>query len=245
MVNRAFTERYFGTSPAVAHQLAGVSRTMAEADASPSRIVGVVGNAREAGLHLDVPPIVYSCYSAPSPVPLFFVRTAGDPMDIAESVRTRLAELEPLRAVYNFAPLSRLISDVYGQDRLRAVLLTLFSAAALSLTCVGVYGTLSYIVSLRRREVGLRVALGALRNAIVTHYLANALKVVGIACIAGLLLSVALARFFSTMLYGVSPSDPATLAAVIGVVLLVSMAAALVPAMRASRIDPMETLRAE
>jgi putative ABC transport system permease protein len=133
----------------------------------------------------------------------------------------------------------------YAQDRLLAVLLTLFSVAALLLACLGVYGTLSYVVSLRRRDVGLRVALGALRNAIVAHYLAKALKVVGIACIAGLGLSLAFSRMLSSMLYGVSPSDPVTLGTVIGIVVIVAATGAFVPAMRASRIEPVVVLKEE
>lgn len=234
MVNRAFAERYFGSSSVIGRQLTGQQ---------PARVVGIVGNARETGMHFEPPPSLYTCYSAPNPFPWFLVRTSGEPTTLVETVRARIAELEPLRSVYDFAPLGRRIGDVYAQDRLRTVLLTLFSLASLLLACLGVYGTLNYVVSLRRRDVGLRVALGALRNMIVTHYLAKALKVVGVGCLIGLGLSVAFSRMLSSMLYGVSPSDPITLGTAIGIVVIVAAIGAVVPLMRASRIDPIVALR--
>jgi ABC-type antimicrobial peptide transport system permease subunit len=101
----------------------------------------------------------------------------------------------------------------------------------------------SYVVSLRRREVGLRVALGSLRSTIVTHYLARAMEVVCVANTVGLVLSLAMSRTLSSMLYGVSPFDPLTLLGVIGIVLLVATLAAFLPSFRASRIDPASALQ--
>jgi ABC-type antimicrobial peptide transport system permease subunit len=162
---------------------------------------------------------------------------------MARTVRSKLAELEPLRSVYEMAPLEQRIGDAYAQNRLRTTLLTLFAVTALSLACLGVYATLSYVVSLRRREVGLRVALGALSSNIVSQFLLKALRVVGLACVVGLGLSFASTRLLSGMLYGVSPTDPATLSAVVAIVAAVAAFAALLPAMRASRIAPMQALR--
>ena len=123
--------------------------------------------------------------------------------------------------------------------------MALFAATALFLACLGLYGTLSYAVSLRRREVGLRLALGALRSEIIRQLVGQSLRVVGLACLCGLGLAVASTRVLSGMLYGVSPSDPFTLAGVLGIVLAVGALAALVPAARASRIEPMRVLREE
>jgi putative ABC transport system permease protein len=142
-------------------------------------------------------------------------------------------------------PLSERIGAEYAQDRLRTALVVLFAGAALSLVCLGIYGTLSYIVSLRRREVGLRVALGALSSAIVAQFVTQALRVVGIASAAGLLVSIVFARAMSGLLFGVSPFDPLTLGGVIVLVVAVAALAAFLPSLRASRIDPMEALREE
>jgi ABC-type antimicrobial peptide transport system permease subunit len=180
-----------------------------------------------------------------NPALAFLVRTREDPAAVAGLVREKIKQLEPLRAIYDVAPLAERIGDEYAQDRLRTVLLALFAATALSLACLGLYGTLSYVVSLRRREVGLRVALGALSRNIVAQFLLKALRVVGIACAIGLALSFAFTRALSGMLFGVSPWDPATLSAVVLLVVGVATLAAILPAVRASRIDPMQALREE
>jgi putative ABC transport system permease protein len=173
------------------------------------------------------------------------VRTRGEPVAIAQEVRLKTKELEPLRAVYDIAPLEERIGDAFAQNRLRMLLLVLFAMTALSLACVGMYGTLSYVVSLRRREVGLRLALGALRSDIIRQFLMQGLRVAGFACVCGLVLSSAFARVLSRMLYGVSPSDPVTLSGVTAIVLVLAIIASLLPAIRASRLDPMHLLRDE
>ena len=121
----------------------------------------------------------------------------------------------------------------------------LFALTALSLACVGLDGTLSYVVNLRRREVGLRLALGAARSDIIRQFLRHAMRVAGLACVCGLVLSIAFARALSAMLYAVSPSDPLTLSSVVAIVLVVAALAALVPATRAALLEPMRTLREE
>ena len=236
VVNRSFAERYFSQRSVIGLHFAGDS---------PARITGIVGDARELGTNREPVPTVYFCFSAPNPFPWFFVRTSGEPMNVVATVRARLNELEPFRSVYDIAPLDRRIGDVYAETRLRTMLLTFFSAAALLLASLGLYGTLSYVVSLRRREVGLRMALGALSSNIVAQFLLKALTVVGVACLVGLALSFAFGRALTSMLYGVSPSDPTTLFAVILLVVGVATLAAILPAVRASRIDPMQALREE
>jgi len=191
-------------------------------------------------------PTYYPCrlrYATPALA--FLVRARGDPAGIAEAVRAKVKELEPLRAVYDVLSLADRVGNEYADDRLRTSTLALFAGTALALACLGVYGTLSYVVSLRRREVGLRVALGARQGNIVVQFLTKALGVVAIASTIGLVLSLVFTRALSGMLFGVSPFDAATLAMVIGLVTIVAVAAALVPAVRAARVDPMTVLRDE
>ena len=178
-------------------------------------------------------------------MPYFLVRTRGEPLAVAHAVRIKMKQLEPLRFVYDISPLEERIGDAFTQSRLRTVLLVLFALAALSLACVGLYGTLSYVVNLRRREVGLRLALGAARSDIIRQFLVQGLRVAGLACICGVVLSLAFTRVLSNMLYGVSASDPITLSSVIGIVLLVAGLTALVPATRAALVEPMRVLRDE
>jgi predicted lysophospholipase L1 biosynthesis ABC-type transport system permease subunit len=211
----------------------------------PDRIVGIVDDAREQGLDTPPAPTVYSCFSAGTPFPWFLVRTQGDAASASAAIRRTVNELEPLRAVYDVAPLTQWIGDTYAQDRLRTLVLTIFALAALSLSCLGVYATLAHAVSLRRREIGLRLAIGARRSSIVGHYLRSGLVVAGAACAVGLALSAALSRLLAGMLYGVSPYDPLTLAGVIVLVLVVGAVAALVPATRAALVQPMHVLREE
>jgi putative ABC transport system permease protein len=239
MVNRSFAERYFGGRSVLGLRLSWEDASLT------GRIVGVVADARELGIDRDPGPTVYACDSAPTPFPWFLVRTQGDPSALAGAVRLKLKELEPLRSAYDIAPLEERIGDAYEQNRLRTMLLALFAATALFLSCLGLYGTLSYAVSLRRREVGLRLALGALRSEIIRQLVGQSLRVVSLACLCGLALAVAFTRVLSGMLYGVSPSDPFTLAGVVAIVLAVGSLAALVPAARASQIEPMRVLREE
>ena len=242
VVNRAFASRYLaGRSP-----LGLDMQVQSTGGAGVFRIVGVVGDARDFGLEHEPTPTVYSCSTASAyPALSFLLRTRGDPMAVVGSVRQRLKAVAPQRSVYDVQPLTERIGAEYAQDRLRTALLVIFAGAALSLVCLGIYGTLSYIVSLRRREVGLRVALGALRGAIVAQFVSQALRVVGVACALGLVLSLAFGRALSGLLYAVSPFDPLTLASVVVLVVGVAALAAFLPSLRASRIDPMEALSEE
>ncbi|HEY3517293.1 MAG TPA: FtsX-like permease family protein [Gammaproteobacteria bacterium] len=236
MVNEAFVTRYFPDRPIVGAEFASNP---------PRRIVGVVADAREAGIASEPIPSIYRCSFTGDATPWYLVRTTGDPAAVANSVRAKVRELEPTRTVYELAPLEDHIGDVNAQSRLRTLLLTAFAGTALALACLGVYGTLSYVVGLRRREVGLRVALGAQSRNIVTQFLTRALRIVAVACAAGLALSFLFTRFLSGMLYGVSPADPVTLFAVVAVVAAAAIIAAIVPAARAARVDPMQALREE
>lgn len=237
MVNRAFRTRYLADHASV------VGLEIATANATAGRIAGVVGDARERGMDRPAQPVVYTCFSAPGPTPFFVARVSGDPLQLVPTLRSRLKELEPQRAVYDAALLDTRIATAYAQTRLRTVLLTVFAVTALLLACVGLYGTLSYVVSLRRREIGLRLALGAARHGIVQQFLARVLRIVGAGCAAGLLLALAAGQWLSGMLFGVTATDPLTLAGVTAAVLVVAAAAAAIPAMRAARFDPMQVLR--
>lgn len=242
MVNAEFTRRYVPGRSAVGLSLAYEDDNFF--GVALLRIAGVVGDAREAGIDRPPVPVVYVCTTATIP-PRFLLRTSVDPMALAGDVRRRLARLEPLRSVYDIATVELRIGAGFAQQRLVTVLLAAFAVTALALACLGVYGTLSYAVSLRRREVGLRMALGAVSGNIVLQLVANAFRVVAVASVAGLALSLLFARGLSGMLYGVSPSDPVTLASVAAIVMGVAVLAAWIPAVRAAHIDPMRALRDE
>jgi putative ABC transport system permease protein len=241
MVNHAFVNAYFpGGSPIGFHLSQPGSAFL-----QTSVVRGVVGDAREIGLDRAPVPTVYWCGSYWQPGAHFLIRTHGDPRLLTESVRKMIRAIEPSRSVYDITPLADQISGAYLENRLRTMLLAFFATAAILLACVGLYGTISYSVTVRKREVGLRLALGALRGQIVRQVLAQGLAVAGLGCAAGLLLAGAFTRLLSGMLYGVSATDPAALGAVVVMVLVVTAAASLIPAVRAARLEPMRVLREE
>lgn len=239
MVNRSFAERFFPNSSPIGRRFVGRERLQG------GRIAGIVADAREGGIDRDPAPAVYWCFSAPGPTPYFLVRTRADIVAVASAVRQRVSEIEPLRSVYDITPLEAHLGNAFTDTRLRMALFVFFAITALFLACMGLYGTLSYVVGLRGREVGLRLALGAVRSDIVTQFVMKGLRVVGLACALGLALSLGLTRALSGMLFGVAPTDPVTLAAVILLVVSVSTFACFLPAARAAVVEPMRVLREE
>jgi putative ABC transport system permease protein len=240
LVNRSFANLYLDNAAVVGRHLGAVVYN----DFQPQgQIRGVVADAREEGLNTPPVPTVYSCFSAPNPFPNYLVRTQGDPMQMADAVRRRVHELEPGRSVYAFMPLQEHLDDASSENRLRTLLLTMFAATAVSLASIGIYGTLSYLGRLRQREVGVRLALGALRRQIVAHFLFQGLRLALLGCVAGMALGVGLSRFLAGMLYGVSPLDPATYSSVVLLILLVAALASLVPAVRVAWVEPTRILR--
>jgi predicted permease len=241
VVNRAFADSYFPGVPVIGHHVQSLNLGYS----GPAEIVGISGDARETGLdHLPV-PTVYWCAPHAEPGTFFLVRTRNAPMTMAETIRQQIHDIEPQRSVYDFAPLEQRFSDALAENRLRTILLTFFAGTALSLACIGLYGTLSYSVNVRQREVGLRLALGALRGQIVRQFLWQGLGVCIAGCVVGWALTSASARLLAGLLYGVSPTDFPTLSAVILLVLVVAAIASLIPAARAARVEPMQVLRDE
>jgi putative ABC transport system permease protein len=240
VVNRSFANRYFSGKSLVGHSLEDAA---GNPYGGASIIRGIVGDAREDGLDEHPVPTVYYCYSAPNPFPNYLVRTQGDPMAMAQTIRQKLHEIEPGRSVYGLMPLQQHLDDASSETRLRTWLLTLFAATAVTLACMGLYGTLSYLARLRQREVGVRLALGAMRGQIAGGFLSQGLRVALAGCACGMLLGFALSRFLKGMLYGISALDPVTYAGVVCLILCVATLASLLPALRAARLEPIRVLR--
>ena len=206
---------------------------------------GIVGDAREDRLDTQPVPTVYFCYSAPNPFPNYLVRTEGDPMALAQTIRQKLHEIEPGRSVYGLTPLQQHLNDASSETRLRTWLLTIFAATAVTLACIGLYGTLSYLARLRQREVGVRLALGAMRGQITADFLSQGLGVALGGCVGGLILGFFLSRFLKDMLYGVTALDPLTYAGVVCIIMCLATLASLLPALRAARLEPVRLLHEE
>lgn len=241
LVNRSFASEYLGGSAGIGRRLSVPSN----AYWLPAQITSVVGDAREQGLNRAPLPAIDWCVDAPYPTPYFLLRTQAAPMALAETVRRKIRAIEPARSVYDLSPLEEHLSDSFAENRLRTILLAMFAATAVALACVGLYGTLGYFVTVRRREVGLRLALGAAPGQILGRFLLRGVTVALIGCGAGLVLAMAFARALSGMLYGVSTTDARTMAGVTALMVVVSAIASFLPAFRASIVEPTEVLRQE
>lgn len=238
VVNRAFADAYLNGSALGFH-------LRFRPGAPPAEIRGVVGNAREQGINHEPVPTVYNCYEIAQPGANFLIRTRAAPSAMSETMRRRIHEIEPLRSVFGIMPLEQHFDDAFAENRFRTILLTFFAVTAISLASVGLYGMLGYLAASRRREVGLRLALGAMRGQILNRFLLEGLGVTAAGCAAGIGLALAFTRLLSGMLYGVTAWDASTLAVVIGVVLAVAALASLLPSLRAARVEPMQVLREE
>jgi predicted permease len=239
VVNRSFVETYFPNQTVIDHHLA-----ITQFDVTP-RIVGVVADAREDGLNHAPVPALYGCSTNANPSPYFLIRTHGDPMALANTLRRKIHQIEPSRSVFDVMPLKQHLFESNAENRLRTLLLALFALTAISLAAIGLYGTLSYLVALRNREIGLRMALGALPGQIRTRFLAQGAGVSLLGCIAGLAIAASLSHLLAGMLYDVSRLDPLTYFAVAIGVLIVAGIASVLPATRAAHLDPMQVLRHE
>ena len=160
-------------------------------------------------------------------------------------MRNELRALDPEQALYDVQTMEEVVSSVLSRPRSTTSMVAFFSAAALLLAAIGIYGVLSFTVSRRSREIGIRLALGAQTTQIRAMVLGHSIKVVAAGIAIGIPVSLALARFSSTLLFGVTPGDPLTLAVVVIVVLGVGWLAAFLPARRAARVDPMRALQSE
>ena len=212
-------------------------------------VVGVVGTIRDRGLvDADDRPGAYYFPLAQRPYTFrgllsYAIRTAGDPRQLLPAVRRALAEIDPELPLFDVMTLDERVDSSLAPRRTPMVLAVAFGGVALLLAAIGIYGILAYQVTQRRREIGVRMALGSSGRRIFLLILNQGLAVVGLGLAAGLAGIVALRRLLAAQLYGVESLDPQVLAAALGVLGLVALAACLTPARRASRIDPIVTLR--
>jgi len=235
IVSDAVQQRYFAGENPIGKRI-----RIGDGDAE---IVGVVGSIRRAAL-TDAPraDLYFASEQGPQNSTTLFLRTAGDPRGAAAAVRERLRALEPLVVLREMQPMSAVVRDSMQLTRLAMWLLGLFAASALALAAVGIYGVMSYAVQQRTRELGTRLALGATRGSILWLVMREGMRVAAIGAAIGLVAGIATARFLAALLYGTSPADPITLAGTTALLLLVATVACVVPAHRATRVDPVESL---
>jgi len=210
-------------------------------------IVGVVSDTRDLGLGSDPVPTVYMPLAVMPSWPFFsyVVRTTGNPSTIMPDVRRIVRELDPAVPIRNVATLDDIVSSAVAPARWSTTLLTVFAALALVMAVLGVFGVLSFLVTQRRREIGIRVALGASPSAVRALVVRRGLGLAAAGLVLGGLGAVALTRFMTTLLFGVTPTDPVTFTLVALVLAAAALAASYFPARAATTVDPIIALRAE
>ncbi len=213
---------------------------------TPAAIVGVVGDTRQAGPSEPAEPMIYVhvLQISRSGVNLM-VRGSGDPLRVAADVQKAVWSVDPNQTISRVTTLEHQMSEVVARPRLLAVLMGLFAALGLLLGAVGIYGVLAYTVNQRRREIGVRMALGARPGDVLRMVVGGGLRLVGLGIAVGLAGALALARLMDSVLYGVRPHDPLTFASVVVGLIAVALIASWLPARRAMRVPPAVTLRAE
>jgi predicted permease len=209
-------------------------------------IVGVIGDVRHGGLEEEPQPEMYINYLQGPPVsPFIVVRTAGDPALMAEALRAEMRRIDKNVPLYDVRTMSTLRSEAVSTRRFVLLIVGAFGVLALGLAAIGVYGVMSLIVSERRREVGVRLALGAKPSQLLGMIVREASTLGAIGVVVGLLVALPVALLLHNQLYGIGSIDPATFVSVPAVLLVISALAALVPARKAMRVDPVEALRME
>jgi predicted permease len=245
IISRSIKDRYWPNTSALGKRLnvAGIA----------AQIVGVVGDVREQGL--DVPPnqFVYlpmvdaEGNRNPSSVTAMTmtVRTAVEPLRLVSAIRAEIAAFDPDIAMAKVQSMERVVSDSMSRTTFTASVLLIAALVALFLGSVGIYGVLSYIVSQRTAEIGIRAALGASPGVLLRMVLSQGVGVAAGGVLLGIVAAVAAGRVIATQLYGVSPFDPATLLAATAIFLMVAGVASFLPAARAAGTAPMQALRAD
>ena len=246
VVNQTMARRYFGgESPVGKHVIMpGVSGTRRGGEAA-WEIVGMVADETVRSLRDSSPGVYVSYRQSPALSPSLVVRSALDPNGLVKSVETAIWTVNPGQPLADIRTVEEIKSLSLGSRRLRTVLLSLFAGLALVLAALGIYGVLSFAVSQRTREMGIRSALGATRGDQIRLVVGNGLFLAGSGIAIGVFGSLAVTRVLTSLLFGVTAHDPWTLMLVGAVLLVVAVAACYAPARRATRVDPVVALRHE
>jgi predicted permease len=245
IVNKTFVEKYFP-------HVNPLGQRFGESEADPAKgewatpgwtIVGMVSDAKYEDLKGAIAPTMYVPSSGGNTS--FDLRTGANPAAIIASVRGAVSQMDSNLPVFDVHTQKQLIEQQLVQERTIGKLSSFFGILALVLACIGLYGLLSYEVARRTREIGIRMALGAQRDHLLKLVVRQGIALAIVGAAVGAAVALAVTRYLAGLLYGVKPMDPLTFVAVAAVLLLVALAACYIPALRATRVDPMVALRHE
>jgi putative ABC transport system permease protein len=259
VVNEEFVHRFLPNEDPIGQQILLRYDPYPVDEIRPRQIVGVVGNVKHFGLGQQTPPFVYAPFTQqPTTFPggaarahlhkSLILRTAASPdstTNLASLVKNAVADVDPNQPVTNIATMQRVLDDSLGDSRFFMQLFEIFAGIAVLLSAVGIYGVMSYTVSQRTHEIGIRMALGADRANVLGLIARLWLKLTGIGVLIGTALALGVARLISTFLFGVQPSDPLTYMLVALALAGIALLACYIPARRALKVDPLVALRYE
>ena len=242
VVNEALARRFFPDGQALGKRIGleeGGKLKWAE-------IVGVVGNIRHRRLDAEIKPELYESYQQfPQNFMSVVVRTAVEPTSLIAAIRGEVQQLDKEQPVFEMKTMEQRLAETLAQGRFVMSLLTIFAALALTLAVIGIYGVMACFVGQRRKEIGIRFALGAQKGDVLKWVIAQGMSLAAIGVAIGLVAAFGLTRIIATLLFGVGPTDPLTFALVSILLGGVALLACSFPALRASRVDPIVTLKAE
>jgi predicted permease len=244
IVNESYAKHYFGDrSPIGRHIGFGTN----PGTKTPIEIIGVVKDAKYTGVRDDIPRTVYFAFleSDFAGSSVMYVRTSNRPETAFGAIREAARGLDANIPVFNLRTLDQQIDQSLLNDRLTATLSTAFGVLATLLAVIGLYGVMAYTVARRTREIGVRMALGAVQGDVVWLVMREVLMLVGTGLVLGLVASWAAGRLIGSQLYGVTANDPVTIAGAAGLLLAVALLAGYLPARRATRVNPVRALRYE
>lgn len=255
IVNEAFAKKYWPDGNPIGQRIL-IGKGLGPAFEEPERqIVGIVGSVTEVGLDSGMVPVMYVPQSqvqegltklAHDLLPLsWLIRTKTDPLAAAGGVRREFEAIDSQLAPAKFQTMEQVISDSTTRQNFNMLLLTVFAVVALLLAAVGIYGLMSYAVEQRTQELGIRMALGATQGQMMKMILGQAMRLAGIGVMLGLAAAYGLTRVLAGLVFGVKTTDPWTFAAVAAILTAVALVAGLLPARRATQVDPILALRCD